>query len=118
MKNPLLVPEFREMLAENNIEEIKDFCNTTPPAVVADFLGAMTADENREILMQLSAEARSKIFSYFDNDVKLSMINLFDNGQLVDLIAGMHDDKQLDFLKQLPLGKQKEILVFVRKKWL
>jgi magnesium transporter len=115
MKNPLLVPEFREMLAENNLEEIKDFCNTTPPAVVADFLGAMTAEENREILMQLSAETRSKIFSYFDSDVKLAMISLFDNGHMVDLIAGMHDDKQLDFLKQLPMGKQKEILDLSRQ---
>jgi magnesium transporter len=115
MKNPLLVPEFREMIAEHNLEEIKDFCNTTPPAVVADFLGAMTAEENREILMQLSVEARSNIFSYFDNDVKISLINMFENGQLLDLIAGMHDDKQLDFLKQLPVGKQKEILDLSRK---
>ena len=115
MKNPLLVPEFREMIAENNLEEIKDFCNTTPPSVVADFLGAMTAEENREILIQLSAETRSRIFSYFDNDVKTSLINMFDNDQLVDLIAGMHDDKQLDFLKQLPVDKQKEILDLSRK---
>jgi magnesium transporter len=115
MKNPLLVPEFREMIAENNFEEIKEFCNTTPPSVVADFLGAMTAEENREILKQLPAEIRSKIFSYFDNDVKLSLITMFDNDEMVDLIAGMHDDKQLDFLQQLPVDKQKEILSLSRR---
>ena len=115
MKNPLLVPEFREMIAENNLEEIKEFCNTTPPSVVADFLGAMTPEENREILMQLSSETRSKIFSYFDNDVKLSLIDMFDNDQMVDLIAGMHDDKQLDFLTLLPVDKQKGILDLSRR---
>ena len=115
MKNPLLVPEFREMIAENNLEEIKEFCNTTPPSVVADFLGAMTPEENREILIHLSSETRSKIFSYFDNDVKLSLIEMFDNDQMVDLIAGMHDDKQLDFLSLLPVDKQKEILDLSRR---
>jgi magnesium transporter len=115
MKNPLLVPEFREMIAENNLEEIKEFCNTTPPSVVADFLGALTPEENREILMHLSSETRSKIFSYFDNDVKLSLIDMFDNDQMVDLIAGMHDDKQLDFLTLLPVDKQKGILDLSRR---
>lgn len=54
MKNPLLVPEFRELLASNNVEEIKEFCTTTPPSVVADFLGALSAKENRNILLDLS----------------------------------------------------------------
>ena len=83
MKNPLLVPEFRELLASNNIEDIKEFCTTTPPSVVADFLGALSAKENRNILLDLSPEIRSQIFSYYDDDVKLSLMSLFENGELV-----------------------------------
>src|SRR5512147_1848450 len=101
MKNPLLVPEFREMLATDNLDEIKEFCNTTPPAVVADFLGAMTPEENREILRNITPEQRANIYSYYDNDIKLALLDLFKGEDLVALIAGMHDDKRVEFLSEL-----------------
>ncbi len=115
MKNPLLVPEFRELLASNNTEDIKEFCTTTPPSVVADFLGALSAKENRNILLGLSPEIRSQIFSYYDDDVKLSLMSLFENGELVSLIAGMLDEERLEFLKLLPIGKQRELRDLARK---
>ncbi|MBN2160691.1 MAG: hypothetical protein JW807_14980 [Spirochaetes bacterium] len=109
MKNPLLVPEFREMIDSGDLEQVKDFCMTTPPAVVADFLGALTPEENKKILSTLSRDRRSRIFSYYDDDVKLSIIQLFDDGELVDLIARMHDEEQLHFLTLFPAAKQKEM---------
>lgn len=109
MKNPLLVPEFREMIESGELEYVRDFCMTTPPAVVADFLGALTPEENRKILSTLTRERRSRIFSYFDDDVKLSIIQLFDNGELVDLVARMHDEERLHFLTLFPAAKQKEL---------
>lgn len=115
MKNPLLVPEFREMLASNNLDEIKDFCNTTPPAVVADFLGAMTPEENKEILLNLTSEQRANIYSYYDSDIKLALLDLFEGELMAEIIAGMHDDKRHEFLKELPIGKQKEILALSRR---
>ena len=115
MKNPLLVPEFRELLASNNIDDIKEFCTTTPPSVVADFLGALSAKENRNILLGLSPDIRSQIFNYYDDDVKLSLMSLFENGELVSLIAGMLDEERLEFLKLLPIGKQRELRDLARK---
>lgn len=115
MKNPLLVPEFRELLASNNVDDINEFCTTTPPSVVADFLGALSAKENRNILMGLSSDVRSQIFNYYDDDVKLSLMSLFENGELVSLIAGMLDEERLEFLKMLPIGKQRELRDLARK---
>ena len=115
MKNPLLVPEFREMLAKNDLDEIKEFCNTTPPAVVADFLGAMTPEENLEILLNITPEQRANIYSYYDTDVKMALLELFKEDDLVPVIAGMHDDKRVEFLSELPIGRQKEILTLSRR---
>ncbi len=41
MKNPLLVPELREMLSAHRIDELRDFCEFTPPEMTAEFLGAL-----------------------------------------------------------------------------
>ncbi|MDY0170409.1 MAG: hypothetical protein RBS80_27945 [Thermoguttaceae bacterium] len=42
MKNPLLVPEIRELLAEGNFDELRDFCEAGHPGIVAEFLSALT----------------------------------------------------------------------------
>ena len=49
MKNPLLVPELRDMLAENRIDELRDFCSSSPPEVAAEFLGALTTPELKAV---------------------------------------------------------------------
>ncbi len=53
MKNPLLVPEIREMLLSNQIDELQDFCISTAPSIVADFLGALYPQEIEDILLNL-----------------------------------------------------------------
>lgn len=115
MKNPLLVPEFRELLAANNIEEIIDFCETTQPSVAADFLGALSAKENRNILLKLPSPLRGQIFSHFDDDVKLSIMSLLDSDDVIDLIASMLDEERLNFLKFLPAGKLREMRDLARR---
>jgi len=105
MKNPLLVPEFREMLAANNIEELQNFCETNPPAVVADFLGALAPKEVWQILLNISSETRSLIFSSFDEDVQLSLLEVLQHDELVDIISNMPKEQRLAFIKELPREK-------------
>jgi magnesium transporter len=102
MKNPLLVPEFREMLAANNVEELQSFCETNPPTVVADFLGALSPREVWEILLNISSETRSLIFSSFDEDVQLSLLEVLQHDELVDIISNMPDEQRLAFIQELP----------------
>jgi magnesium transporter len=109
MKNPLLVPEFREMLAANNVEELQSFCESTPPAVVADFLGAMTPQEVWEILLNISPETRSLIFSSFDEDVRIALLEVLHHDELVDVIANLPDEQRLSFIQELPLDIVKKL---------
>ena len=102
MKNPLLVPEFREMLAANNVEELQSFCESTPPAVVADFLGALSPQEVWEILLTITPETRSLIFSSFDEDIRISLLDVLQHDELVDVIANLPDEQRLAFIQELP----------------
>jgi magnesium transporter len=102
MKNPLLVPEFREMLAANNVEELQNFCESTPPAVVADFLGALSSQEVWEILLTITPETRALIFSSFDEDVRDALLDVLHHDELVDVIANMPDEQRLSFIQELP----------------
>lgn len=114
MKNPLLVPELREMLAAHNIEELQDFCDSTPPMIAAEFIGALSPQEEWDILKHLSPELRSLIFTYFDDDIKLLLISILKDEQLTDIIAHMPEEERGDFIKILTPEYQIKISRFCR----
>jgi len=116
MKNPLLVPEIRDLLSSNDLEEIIDFLTTTPPPIVADFLGALSAGEIHDILSHVSPEIRSSVFGNFDDDIKLSLIERFENGGVIELMAGMHEQERLNFFRLLSGEKLRDILDLSRTK--
>ncbi len=109
MKNPLLVPELREMLASHNIEELQDFCDTTPPAIAAEFLGSLTSDEEWEILENLSPEMRTLIFTNFDDEVKLRLIEKITADDARELISRMDVENREIFFRSMPQEKLKEL---------
>jgi magnesium transporter len=109
MKNPLLVPEFREMLEAHNIEDLQSFCETTPPNVVADFLGALSTRELWDILQTISPEVRSAIFASLDEDVQASLLDALGHDEAVDLIAHMPEEQRLELIQRLPAETVKQL---------
>ena len=102
MKNPLLVPEIREMLLSKQIDELQDFCISTAPSIVADFLGALYPQEIEDILLNLPQEIRSSIFFCLDDDTKLFLIELFKEDELLEIISYMSPEERFAFLQELP----------------
>jgi len=115
MKNPLLVPELREMLASNNIDEIREFCISTPAPVAAEFLGALSTEEEWDILSNLSTDLRGLIFSYFDDDVKLLLIERLKENELLELIMHMEEEERLNFFKILSRDKLRDLKLLLQK---
>jgi magnesium transporter len=101
MKNPLLVPELREMLASNKEDELRDFCAVTPPEVAAEFLGALSPSEQRQTLQLLEPEARATVFSHFDEEVRRPLLDLMSHDEAVELLAKMPLEARAAFLEGL-----------------
>jgi Mg2+ and Co2+ transporter CorA len=102
MKNPLLVPELREMLAANRIDEIRDFSSFTPPEVAAEFLGALDLGEQQEILRMLARELRSQVFAAFEDEGKLALLAAMPEDEAVEMVAGMPEEVRDLFLERVP----------------
>jgi magnesium transporter len=114
MKNPLLVPEIRDMLSSNQIDQIEDFCTSTVPSVVADFLGALASEEIWIILANLPVETRAAIFISFDEDVKVALIDLLTDHDLIDLAAELSPEEIRALFAQLPLEEQDRLVVLFK----
>ena len=104
MKN-LLVPELRELLAEGDAAKMREFCEATHPALIADFLNGLTSDEIREFLPVAEAHTRAGIFGYLDVEHQLELATKMTRSQLADIVSNMSHDERVDFIKRLPEGE-------------
>lgn len=102
MKNILLVPELRELLAENNPQNLREFCESSHPADIAEFLSALEPDEIGRVLSCADPRIRVAIFPYFDIDVQLGLAERMRRAELVELVSNMSSDERVDFIKKLP----------------
>ncbi|MBC7362209.1 MAG: magnesium transporter [Candidatus Aminicenantes bacterium] len=110
MVNPLLAPELRELIAEKKYDDLCHFCESTHPALVAEFLSALTPQEIWEILSHLSPSLRGEIFSHLDEDVQLEMIQALGRDIMGKLLSDMPPDDRVDLVKQLS-ERQREAII-------
>ncbi len=100
MINMLYLPELREMLAENNADEMREFCTALHPARTAEFMEGLSADEAWQVLQHADAETREEIFRYFDEDKQVEILESQDRHEIAGLVAEMAPDDRVDLLQE------------------
>lgn len=110
MKISLLVPELREAIATRNTEELRLFCQSGHPSVIADFISALTPREAWEVLRHAPLPLRAEIFSHIERDVQTDMTEIMKRDELAALLAEMPADDRVDLFKGMPEEKQEMIL--------
>ncbi len=110
MKNPLLVPELREYLAENQTDLLADFCVTNHPAAVADLLSALTPEETWRILSLADPSVRADIFANLDLEVQVDLAEMLPRGVLAQLFSEMPPDDRVDLFKRMPEDRREAVM--------
>ncbi|MDO5554257.1 MAG: magnesium transporter [Planctomycetia bacterium] len=111
--NTLLLPELREMLAENNVAEMKEFCTALHPASTADFLVGLTPKEIWEILKQVDVDTRANIFSYFDNDIQVQILESGTRTEIAEFIEHLPSDDRVDILDDVDPQVVEELMPLI-----
>jgi magnesium transporter len=109
MKNPILVPEFREFLSQNNIESLREICEAEHPAIVAECLSALTPSEIWQVIRHVPVELQAEIVCHLDEDVQADFILGLDRKDAVSLLTGMSSDDRADLFRRLD-DSQRETL--------
>jgi len=113
MINTLYLPELREMLAENNTAELREFCTALHPARTAEFMEGLTAEEAWAVLQHAEEAARVEIFGYFDRQKQLDVLRRIDRAEAGQLIAHLPPDDRVDILKELDTEIVEQLLPLV-----
>ena len=98
LPNTLLLPELREMLAEQNGAELREFCEELHPGRTAEFMEGLTPEETWAVLQYADENTRVEIFGFFPEEKKISMVETLDPKEMAELVADSPPDDRVDLL--------------------
>jgi magnesium transporter len=96
--NTLFLPELREMLADKNAGDLKDFCTALHPARTAEYMEGLDAAEAWEVLRHADLKLREQIFGYFSHEKQIEVIETQDRSEVAELLADLPADDRVDLL--------------------
>src|SRR5262245_31723043 len=100
MAHPLFTPEVRQMLADNNTAEMKEFCENLHPATVADgSAGNFTIEQVWTFLKTTSIRHQAAIFEYFPIEWQVKMVEGIGREHMAQLIKEMAPDDRAELLR-------------------
>ena len=110
MRNPLLVPELRELIAEGLHEELADFATSAHPADVADFIALLEPVEVRKFLAVVPARERALIFSHLEPEMESELVELMNRRELAEMVTHMVSDERVDLVNRLPEDRRDALM--------
>lgn len=110
MKNPLLVPELKELLESGEDEILNDFCSSSHPADAADFVAALDPAEIRELLDRIDPFLAAAIFTHFDVDTQEEVAGGMDRQEAARILAHMSSDDRIEVFRRLTKRQQEAVL--------
>ena len=113
--NPLLIPEIRLMLAENDASGLHDVAAELHPASVAEFSEGLEDGEIWKLLDTVPVERQAEIFPYYPIARQVRLIEGVDHDRLGPLIEAMAADNRADLLREVDPQRVEEILPLVAK---
>lgn len=109
-KNPLLVPELREMLAAGDSKALRDFCESGHPAIIAELISPLSSEEAWTVLRHADTLLRSEIYSHLDEDLQVEIVGDLRREEVARLLADMSPDDRAHLFKQLPENLREAVL--------
>jgi magnesium transporter len=102
MPHVLFGPEVRQMLEENNVAEMKEFCENLHPATVAEALSdEFPVEQVWRCLKSTSIRNQAAIFEYFPIEWQVKLVEGAGREHMAHLIEKMSHDDRVDLLRRL-----------------
>ncbi|MBN2208289.1 MAG: magnesium transporter [Candidatus Coatesbacteria bacterium] len=109
MKN-LLLPEIQALLSDNRLDVLKEFCEESHPADVADALEGLAPEQLSKVLSLVSPEIAAQIFGHIEDREQIKFADAVDAKTVASLVEEMDPDDSADLLRELDEKDAAEIL--------
>ncbi len=110
LRNPLLVPDLRELLQAGETEGLRDFFGDQHPAHVAEMIEDMEEAEGDSILALLPDRLQAEVMSYVDHNRQVRVVEAMTPVQAAGLFHFMSHDDRADLVNRLDEDRVDQIL--------
>jgi magnesium transporter len=110
MRNPLLVPDLRELIQAGEDAVLRDFLGDHHPAQVAEILADFEPAEGDKVFTLLPARLRAEVLGYLDADHQVRTIERLDPPEAAALLHLMSHDERADLVNRLDEERVEQIL--------
>lgn len=94
MRNPLLIPDLREIIQDGQAATLADFFADYQPPRIAEMMEDFEPDEQIAILEQIDPRVRGEVFSYLDLDTQVHLAETLPTEMIATVLQWMpHDDR-------------------------
>lgn len=110
MRNPLLVPDLRELIQAGEEEVLRDFFSDHHPAQTAEILEDFEAHEGDKLLGLLSPRSRAQVLSYLESERQVQIVEQMSPAEAAALLHLMSHDERANLVKRLDEERVDQIL--------
>lgn len=106
-----------ELLNKAKINELISILQEMPTVEVADFLQNLEEEKNIVLLLKkFTPSNQGSIFSDFDEDLQLRLVEILDRREFATIFTHMSSDIRADLYQELTAEQQTALLPFLEKK--
>jgi magnesium transporter len=110
MRNPLLVPDLRELIQAGETAALRDFFGDHHPAHIAEMIDDLEPEEGDTILGLLATRVRAQVLSYVDVERQVRIVAAMDPADAAALLHVMSHDERADLVNRLDEERVDRIL--------
>ena len=109
----LILPDLRQMLAEDDARGLSEFCDVVHPAVAAGLLGQMSSTATWDVLKHASLDRRAEIFEFLSLPEQIDIAATLERAQLTALLEEMSPDDRVDLLSRMSQDRVEDLLPMI-----
>lgn len=110
MRNPLLVPDLRELIRDGEREALRDFFSDHHPAGIAEMIEDMEPEEGDAIFELLEPRLRAEVMSYLDAENQVRIVEKMPPAEAGELLRFMPHDDRADLVNRIDEDHAERIL--------
>ncbi len=115
MFNPLVLPELRELLQEDDAATLSELMTEMHPASIAEFSEGLSVEETWRLLDYAPVELQGEVFSFYPIAKQVEMVRGVGRERMSKLLEVMPPDDRVDLLKQLDPEVVESLMPLVAK---
>ena len=101
MRNPLLVPDLRELIEAGEEDALREFLDDLHPGRVAEFIEDLPDGDGDAVFRMLEPRDRAEVLSYLENDEQNRLVEAMPPKEAAELLRVMSHDERAALVNRL-----------------